>query len=873
MNALLKKEIRLLLPGFVLGLLLAFSVWLMPARSVTDLRLGLIALPCLCCPAVVLMMILESFGHELSAGTFSLLLSHPVPRRRMWWTKTLLLATAVLLIWLVWCISYFLHNPTQLKPAELREMFIGFSLFVLAAYSGGLWTVLLFRQVAAAFWFTVLVPAVLVVALSYLADKYPDQVQFNAFAGALILYSVAGFLLARWLFLRAQDVAWTGGLVSFSAWRFFTTASRAPVQTRHRRPVAALLGKELQLHSISLFCASGLLMLHLAVILWRNFGYAYFAKNPATSIISECFWVLWLFMPVILGSTTVSEERKLGVMDGQLCLPVSRRAQFLVKFLPTLLLGMLLGSIPVLVEGIACRFGVRIPLFKEPVHDLVSFLPYLLIPVGALGLSLAAFFASTLARSFLQALGLTIATVAGCILFAQFATYEQAASICNPILLLLLALLVVPAALAWLAYLNFKNYLPGWRLWRRNLLGLASAMGFVVLTGATLYHRAWEVFEPAEPPHGPAKFTLANPPILRTERYHNLLVRLPDGRVWFDCLGNDTFEWRSWPTLLDPLPESTGPHRFIPGSNWLSTTIRHVDYWGRDSSGSRITHIVGYPPAAGTQSDGSLWVSDQSDPNAWPGDRLIRFGNDTNWQQVAQLRTISSVLLLKKDGTLWRWGDTNQFDWRKWPQNWPELRTLQPQQIGTDSNWKEIFNVGGAHAQKADGSVWGIDWKNNHELIHETNLDRIVPRTLSTDGDDRMAYVRADGTLWVCSQYVERGEWRGGGFGQIGSDSNWVSVAISRRMMLAVKSDGSLWRWDYPPDSSIMLKDIAGLQPTQASLHNDWVAAASLWGNGIALAADGSLWLWPDREMYEQITLLKLPKQPQLLGNVFNKAD
>ncbi len=48
---------------------------------------------------------------------------------------------------------------------------------------------------------------------------------------------------------------------------------------------------------------------------------------------------------------------------------------------------------------------------------------------------------------------------------------------------------------------------------------------------------------------------------------------------------------------------------------------------------------------------------------------------------------------------------------------------------------------------------------------------------------------------------------------------------------------------------------------------------AGIWEDVIALAADGSLWFWPNREQYERSTLLKLPKQPQFLGNVFGKAD
>ena len=90
MNPLVKKEIRLLLPSFLLGLALAFSVWLIPARSVAGVREGLAGLPFLCCPAVLVMMMLASFGHEFSAGTFSLLLSQPVPRLRIWRIKTLI---------------------------------------------------------------------------------------------------------------------------------------------------------------------------------------------------------------------------------------------------------------------------------------------------------------------------------------------------------------------------------------------------------------------------------------------------------------------------------------------------------------------------------------------------------------------------------------------------------------------------------------------------------------------------------------------------------------------------------------------------------------------------------------------------------------
>jgi len=55
-------------------------------------------------------------------------------------------------------------------------------------------------------------------------------------------------------------------------------------------------------------------------------------------------------------------------------------------------------------------------------------------------------------------------------------------------------------------------------------------------------------------------------------------------------------------------------------------------------------------------------------------------------------------------------------------------------------------------------------------------------------------------------------------------------------------------------------------------LRTVWSVSAYASMRGLA-AADGSLWLWPDRERYEESTLLKLPKQPQPLGNVFSKPD
>ena len=441
--------------------------------------------------------------------------------------------------------------------------------------------------------------------------------------------------------------------------------------------------------------------------------------------------------------------------------------------------------------------------------------------------------------------------------------------------------------LLWLAYLNFKNFRDGWPLWRRNLLGLAGAFAFIVITSGALYNRVWEIFEPAEPPHGTAKFSLANPPTLRNEAYYNLLVRLPDGRVSFDYLNYGMHDYDSskvkwlWHYLSYPLPESGGAPRFVAGSNWVSVTARHVDFYQHyEEVGIKPeNHVAGYLDTVGIRTDGTLWISDASKSGAWTGDKMNRFGDGTNWRQAVRSR--AGVLLLKNDGTLWRWG-TNHFEWNSWQTNWPNLRSDPLFQIGTDSDWKEIYGSSWINfARKFDGKVWKVgvnDKSGEEEFQRETNLDQVSFPTLSVANGDSgdMAYVRPDRTLWVEWQYPQNGVNLDSGFVRAGTQTNWTAVALTWNRMVALKSDGSLWQWDFNRWQGINQGNLFRLiqqPPTRVGIHNDWVAIASAWEDVIALAADGSLWLWPDREQYEQLTLLKLPKQPVFLGNIFGKTD
>ena len=624
--------------------------------------------------------------------------------------------------------------------------------------------------------------------------------------------------------------------------------------------------------------AAGLLALHIGIIVLRK--YHPYAKDSAGEVLTAIFWMLWLVMAPVIGSMAVAEERRLGVMEGQLCLPVSRRVQFAIKGFLTLFLGILLGGVmPMLLEGTAFRFGAYNRMFTP---EMGLWFPFGIVVFSA-WLVLVSFFASTLARSFLQAVGLAIATFFGCMLLIPIFTSNRmilfdSISV-HSILPLVITVPTLIVTLLWLAYLNFKNFRDGWPLWRRNLLGFAGAFVFIVVTTIALYHRVWEIFEPLEPPHGPAKYSLANPPIL-----NNLLVRLPDGRVWFDYLNYGGYDSDAskikWLLRLrvDPLPKSAGAQRFVAGSNWLSATVQRVDFLRNYKEGISQTnnHIVGYLDTVGVKVDGTLWISDASKNGAWTGDKMNHFGNETNWQQL--VRAHYEVLLLKNNGTLWRWG-TNHFDWSNWQTNWPSLRTYPLHQIGTDSDWKEIYSRWGNLARKADGSVWKVgvnDKSGENELRRDTNLDQVAFQTLSLSGNGEMAYVRPDGTLWMSWDYQQNGKDVYSGFVRVGTETNWTAVTLNWQKMVALKSDGSLWQWHFfHPWNMNQGQLILAAQepPNRLGIHNDWVAIANTWEDVIALAADGSLWLWPNRDQYEQSTLLKLPKQPQPLGNVFGKSN
>src|SRR5262249_1902145 len=136
-------------------------------------------------------------------------------------------------------------------------------------------------------------------------------------------------------------------------------------------------------------------------------------------------------------------------------------------------------------------------------------------------------------------------------------------------------------------------------------------------------------------------------------------------------------------------------------------------------------------------------------------DKLVQFADETDWQAVVWDRSSRSVVLLKTNGTLWRWG-TNHFDSHL---KWEGLRSFVPYRLGTNSDWSEILaSENLICVWKQNGEAWVISTLRAPVGVHqELEPGKIISRC--EDFDNKrwacltkfgvfQAGVLNNGTLW-----------------------------------------------------------------------------------------------------------------------------
>lgn len=461
MTLLLRKEIRSLFPAW--GLTMAATALMAFVRDEWGPVLVVLA------AVGVVLLGITSFGSEFGHGTFSLLLAQPIPRNRIWWMKIITLGAALLsvaIMLLLVCVCQFLRSGSNFRiddwimPAVFTVLLFG------AAFAGGLLSALATRQMATAFWIALLGPlAVCAAAAIFTIERSEKAIQISI-ATSLAVYDILAFLLARRQFLRAQDVPGASGtVVSLPAWMRFGAKGRFSAKPHSHHPLRALISKELQSNQVSLLVAAVLFVLHIIVLLIRRM-----IAHPDDSglfMALSCWWLLWFVFPVMIAGSAIAEERRQGTLEGFLCLPARKSAQWFIKCTVCVFLSVLLGGVmPWLLES-AGRWIGRPSLFLEHSNQFLRSSVTVAAVMTLLGL-----YASSLARNLLQALG--VALLVGSVFGFFAAQIADWARFRGGLGLFLSPYDLAPFASAfialflWLSYTNFKHFTLGWRQWVAN---------------------------------------------------------------------------------------------------------------------------------------------------------------------------------------------------------------------------------------------------------------------------------------------------------------------------------------------------------------------------------------------------------------------
>lgn len=908
MNAFLRKEIRLLRPSFLIGAIAALSIWTLPLRHKDTFWMVLRTIvPFVVCPAMVIMLALESFGAEMSARTFSQLLAQSISRQRLWWTKVSLLAGAVLTIWVIW---YF--SLTALSKMEGVRYFpwagndwpIQSLFFLFVVFSGGLWSVLLFRQVGIAFWATILVPLALFVVTYSLVDDWGPH-RANVFVAILfVLYGIGGFFFAQWLFLRAQDVQWLSGVIAIPKWRSIPRVREDAPAVRRYRPRRAVIKREFQLQQSQLIIAVFLCVLHLAAVAARNLIPGLRGHEILQALV-HVFWVLWLLMPLLIGGGAIAEERKLGTLGGQLCTPVSNRFQFFTKLGVVVFLSVLFGVLmPTVLESLdgTRMFGnahaVTDGLLPDFKHIMLWYWVQL-TPIAVIS-GVVAFYFSSLCRNTLQALGPSVLgiVVVGVVL-AMSVLPEQTIGypLWQGFIGDLIGIPVVGGVGLWLAYMNYRSFQRGLALWNRNLGALLAALVLSAGSATGLYHRAWERLLPMEEKHGPARLDGAARPELQRQM-GSLEVTLANGKVWRGNFGYFIASRIQVLTSDWTIAELSGGSRFLNGADWASVADCVHD-------------------TVAIRKDGTLWISrkplpvvasrvfnqnlDHQAPQTGqtPGSvapAFEKYGEASDWKSVVATRNFA--LLLKQNGTLWTWSG-REIAWT----NWPGLAALPLKQVGSDSDWAEMRKVSSRcfYLRKKDGRVWSnVSGVSTTDFV--VSLEGAAQRAPFLDGRDWLGLAMVDfpsqdptrqalPAAGVFNRYVvgvrDDGTFRlmaGVVAGprpdvvnrdvQLNPGTNWIGLeAVESGEVALLKSDGSLWRWNLPQEDR---SDHPGF--TRVGAQSDWLAMASDGGALFALSADGSIWAWRQNPPWNWspgglyvAPLIEVSRRAQFVANIFGR--
>lgn len=310
----IRKEVRCILPYWLLGLGAILGVRMLPSSMEWLLRL---AIP----PSFAVMTLLlgaAPFGSEFHYRTMPLLLLQPLDRALLWRLKMIVLGIALLSL-----VAAVALMPANLYPTPhypFRYPAIAIYIFAMAP-----WLTLIARDglIGAALTF---------VSVGVLEFIPVDSLAFG-FA-VLITVGVIGCYFGRLAFMRWEFSPPRRLRLPRMGSGFARPAAMALPQARTQSALGALAWKEFCLQKISIclalvFCL-GFIMTTAMIHVLPERGY----------MLKQFVQFYCAALPVLVGAVSVAGEGHLGLLEWHLSLPVSVVRQFLLKMSVCLTLGL-----------------------------------------------------------------------------------------------------------------------------------------------------------------------------------------------------------------------------------------------------------------------------------------------------------------------------------------------------------------------------------------------------------------------------------------------------------------------------------------------------------------------------------------------------
>ena len=411
MTARVKKEFRVLLLPWIVGLLAAFSLPVVATLESPMLRPYIIGFRLkwiepfvgVCILVACLAMAALSFGVEIRHRTLGLLLVQPVERFRIWWSKMLPLAIAYISVGVAFIAGQCLAEPVWGRTFESWDagILLGVGAFLAGVMcSGAFWT-LLSRSIIGGMVLPLAVQVLLAGVITWLVSGTStvptEQLEsrlFQALGAGAFVYCILFMYLGWRKFSRLQ---WREGFIGESGIAVLPAHRTKESQSTAPRGLAvpggavtSLVRKELRLHRPVFYLAA------LFIVCW----FAAHGLNALLPAWEDHFRGVFLAIMVIYlplawllsGSISLGEEKQLGTWGWHMTLPLSGARQWAVKISFALLAALVFG----LVVPVLAWFALKTPYIQKPMAWWAVDSPVLLVLLIAVFCTALSFWSVTM---------------------------------------------------------------------------------------------------------------------------------------------------------------------------------------------------------------------------------------------------------------------------------------------------------------------------------------------------------------------------------------------------------------------------------------------------------------------------------------------